>query len=197
LGPDSWLGYAEMAARFDSRAHRTGRPVPGALAEAYTGGALSTEGAEVAFMRVGWRAGGFIPIYRRTNILSPLFRFDRLVPLSGLPVPFNEIPRQSEFRGFDTRRDFVSMVASLDYSWELVSFMSMRVFVDGASVAPSVAELSFDQLRHMRYAAGFGFDLYNDDAPLGRLQFAGSPEGVRFLLSLGEIERFGDRQHRE
>jgi len=195
-GEDAWLGYAEMAARFDSRPYR-GRPAPGALAEAYTGGAQSTEGPPVSFMRVGWRAGGFIPIYRRTNILSPVLKFDRLVPLGGLPVPFNEIPRQPEFRGFDRRRDFVSIVASLDYSWQLVSFMGLRIFGDAATVAPSVAGLSFEQLKHLRWAAGLGFDLYSSRAQLGQLLFSGSPEGVRALFSLGEVERFGDRQHRE
>jgi hypothetical protein len=193
---NTWIGYAEMAARFDSRRHR-GRPVPGAVVEAYTGGAQSTEGTRVSFMRIGWRAGGYIPIYRRSNILSPVLRFDRLVPLGGLPVPFNEVPRQPDFRGFDTRRDFVSMVGSLDYTWEVVSFLGLRVFLDTATVAPSVAELSFEQLEELRYSGGFGFDLYSDKAQLGQLLFSASPEGLRVLFSLGEVERFGDRQHRE
>ena len=71
-----------MAARFDSRKH-LGKPTPGAVVEAYTGGAHSTEGTRVAFMRMGWRIGGFVPIYRQTNILAPRLVVDGLVPLGA------------------------------------------------------------------------------------------------------------------
>jgi len=199
-GAPSFIGYAEMAARFDTRAatraHR-GKPSPGAVVEAYVGGAHSTQGPAVAFMRLGWRVEGFISVYRKHNILAPKLVVDRLLPLSDLPVPFNELPRQPEFRGFDTRRDNLSMVASLDYSWELVPFMGLRLFFDAASVAPSAGDLSLEQIESLRYAGGVGIDLYSDTAELARIALATSPEGVRLLLSIGEVERFGDRQHRE
>ena len=193
---DTWIGYAETAVRFDSRPDR-GKPMPGALVEGYTGGAHSTEGADVAFMRFGWRVAGFIPIYRRTNILSPRLVVDRLVPLGGLPVPFNELPQQPDFRGLDTRRDNLSMVASLDYSWELTWFMGLRLFADGATVAPGFAELEGKHFQELRYAGGFGMDFYTRNAEIGRFAISASPDGPRILLELGGTEGYGDRQHRD
>lgn len=195
-GQDTWLTYSELAARFDSRLFR-GRPAPGALVEGYTGGARSFVGQPVTFMRLGGRAAGFIPIYRRTNILSPRIVFDRLVPLGGVDVPFYELPRQPDFRGIDTRRDFVSIVTSLDYTWQLVSFMSMRAFLDAATVAPSVAELNLDQVKYMRFAGGLGLDFYTSTAVIGQVALSMSGDGPRFFLSLGNPEGFGDRQHRD
>ena len=167
------------------------------LLEGYLGQGQSFLGEPVNYARHGWRAAGFIPIYRRTNILSPRLVFDRLVPLGNTPVPFYELPRQPDFRGFDTRRDFLSLVASVDYTWQLVSFMSMRAFVDGATVAPALDEIDLDQLRHMRFAGGLGFDFYNATAILGRIAVSVSGEGPRLFLSLGTPEGFGDRQHRD
>jgi hypothetical protein len=195
---NAWINYAEMAMRFDSRVSRA-RPVPGALIEAYVGSAtdLGIFEDEARFLRVGGRVAGFIPIYRHTNILSPRIVYDRLVSLNGLAVPFYELPRQPDFRGFDSRRDNLSMVASLDYAWQLVPFMGMRLFLDGATVAPSLAEFSIEQLKNLRYAGGLGVDLYTDTAQLARMEIATSPEGVRLLLSVGATTGFGDRQHRE
>ncbi len=196
VGHGPWIAYGEMAARFDSRKH-LGKPTPGAVVEAYTGAAQSTEGVPVAFMRMGWRIGGFVPVYRQTNIFAPRLVVDGLVPLGGLDVPFNELPQQPEYRGFDTRRDLVSIVGSVDYTWQLVPFMGLRLFMDAATVAPSVSELELRQFLNLRYVLGLGIDLYSDTAQLAQLAIATGPEGVRVLFSLGTPERFGDRQHRD
>jgi hypothetical protein len=199
---EGWVGYSEGAARLDSRPTR-GRPSPGVLAEGYFGAAVApaTSGAlddrDVAFMRMGGRVAGFIAIYRRTNILSPRLALDRLVPLGGPAVPFTELPRQPDFRGFDNRRDGLSLVASLDYSWQLVDFLGVRVFVDTATTAPSVAELSVDTLKQLRFAVGTGLDLFVSSDDVGQLAFSASPEGVRALLSFGVPSDYGDRQHHE
>jgi hypothetical protein len=196
---DIWLSYIEMAMRFDSRFSRA-RPTPGSLIEAYIGGGRDlglAEDVDVRFMRWGGRIAGFIPIYRRTNILSPRVVFDTVVPVNGLPLPFYELSRQPDFRGFDTRRDNVSVVASLDYTWQLVPFLGMRLFLDAATVAPSVAEFGLQQIEKLRYAGGLGLDLYTDSASLARLELATSPEGLRVLFSVGAPTGFGDRQHRE
>jgi hypothetical protein len=196
-GSPSWIGYAELAARFDNRETRA-RPSPGLLLETYAGGAQRLRGEDpVAFMRMGGRAAGFVSIYRRSNILSPRLVLDGLAPLGGVPVPFTELPRQPDFRGFDTRRDFVSMVASIDYTWELVTFASLRLFADAATVAPALDEIGRNELEGTRFAAGLGIDLYARDTPLGAFALAFSPDGVRAHLSLGVPQRYGDRQHRD
>jgi hypothetical protein len=196
VGDQPWVFYAESAARLDTRAYR-GRPTPGALFEIYGGGGRTFEGPHSTFIRVGARGAGFIPVYRRSNILSPRLVVDRLYPLTPETLPFTEIPRQPEFRGFDHLRDYLSAVASIDYSWPVVSFLDLRLFIDAATVAPNLAKLDIDNLKHLRYAAGVGLDLFSDNAQLGRLQLATSPEGARLSLSFGEPDRFGDRQHRD
>ncbi len=196
---DVWLTYVEAAMRFDSRASRA-RPTEGTLIEAYlgTGHDLGfADDVDVQFLRWGGRVAGFFPIYRRSNILSPRIILDRVAALNGLPLPFYELERQPDFRGFDTRRDNISIVASLDYTWQLVPFMGMRLFLDGATVAPSFAEFSLEQLKNLRYAGGLGIDLYTDTAQIARFEVATSPEGVRLHFSVGASTGFGDRQHRE
>ncbi|MEZ4439155.1 MAG: hypothetical protein R3B72_08700 [Polyangiaceae bacterium] len=195
-GRNTWMVYAEMAARFDSRRYR-GRPSTGALVEGYSGGARSVTGDRVAFMRVGGRAAGFIPIYRDTNILSPRIVIDRLIPLNDLEVPFNEIPTQPDFRGFDYRRDNFSVVMSLDYTWQVADPLSLRTFLDAATVAPSVASFSLQQIKSMRFAGGLGIDFYTKTATLARLGLAMSGDGPRLSVSVGAPEGFGDRQHRD
>lgn len=201
---DAWISYTEVAMRFDSRVSRA-RPVPGALIEAYVGGArnLGIVDQEIAFMRYGGRIAGFIPIYRQTNILSPRIVYDRLLSLNGHPVPFYELPRTPDFRGLDVLRDNLSIVASLDYAWQVVPFMGLRVFLDATTVAPSWAEFSFKQIKELLYAGGFGVDLYTSTARLARLEIATMPDpyddgiAVRALFSVGAPTGFGDRQHRE
>jgi hypothetical protein len=195
-GRRRWMTYSEMAARFDSRRFR-GRPAPGALVEGYAGGAHSFNGEPVAFMRVGWRVAGFFPIYRKTNILSPRLVVDRLLPLNNSEIPFNEIPQQPDFRGVDIRRDNLSMVMSLDYTWQLVTFMSMRTFIDAASVAPSVPDIGLTQLKNMRFAGGIGLDFYTATAIISQIAVSMSGDGPRLFFSLGNPEGFGDRQHRD
>lgn len=194
--PQSWASYSELAGRVDTRPTR-GRPSPGVLVEAYGGGALGLAGEPVSFVRTGGRLAGFFPIYRRTNILSPRMVFDNVMPLGGLAVPFAELVRQPDFRGFDTRRDLTSLVFSLDYSWPLVDFMGARLFFDGATMASGPSSLTIKHLEQLRLAAGIGIDLYTNTSQLGRLTIAGSPEGARVLLSLGVPAAYGDRQHRE
>jgi hypothetical protein len=193
---DTWVGYSEMAVRFDSRKYR-GRPSSGALVEGYTGGAHSVDGQDVAFMRFGWRAAGFIPIYRETNIFSPRVVLDRLLPLGGVPVPFNQYPGQPDFRGFDTRRDLLSIVVSLDYSWQLVPFMGTRLFFDIGTVSDGFAGFSLAQLKDARYAGGFAIDFYTDTTLVAQFALSQSTEGPRLLLTVGAPEGFGDRQHRD
>jgi hypothetical protein len=196
FGSHTWLAYVEAAIRFDSR-KTVARPSPGVLIETYAGGAQDIMGYDdIAFTRLGFRAAGYIPFYRRRNILSPRIVVDRAIPRGGVEIPFYELPRQPDFRGFDRRRDGVSVITSLDYAWELVPFMGMRIFADGATVAPGLSDLDVGNLVQMRYAAGLGIDLFMSNAELGRLTVAFSGEGVNVLFALGVSPRYGDRQHR-
>jgi hypothetical protein len=162
------------------------------LVEAYAGRGFGLDGTEAELARRGGRAAAFIGVGDRSNVLSPKLVLDTLDPREG-SVPFSELPRQPDFRGFDNRRDFVSVVASLDYRWALMRYLAARLFVDAATVAPSLGELELD----LRPAGGFGFDVYSRSSQLGSLALSVSPEGARFLLNIGVgPSAFGDRQHR-
>lgn len=194
VSEDAWVIYSETAGRIDTRATR-GRPSAGVLLESYAGTARRfLRGPDVAFLRMGGRTAGFIPIYRSTNILSPAIFIDGIVPLGGLDVPFTELPQQPDYRGIDDRRDNISIVGALTYRWLLVDHVGARLFFDTATVTDEISNVD---LTGLRYAGGFGVDLHTDSAEIGRISMSGSPDGVRLLLSIGVSRAYGDRQHRD
>jgi hypothetical protein len=184
--------YGELALRYDSRVARSGTGT-GALLESYAGIARGVRKDETRLTRMGFRAAGFFPFVHRSNILSPKIVVDTMMPGDGV-VPFREFTGQPSFRGFDNRRDYDSVVASLDYRWYVMRFLAARLFVDAAKVFPTFVGATLD---HVRYAAGFGFDLHSSTSEIGRVAFSASPEGVLFLFTLGVSAGFGDRQHRD
>jgi len=184
--------YSELAVRADTRVSRNG-VATGFLLEGYGGIARGASGDPSRFARTGFQMAAFLPFIRRSTVLSPKIVVDALVPAVG-EIPFTEFAGQPTFRGFDNRRDFVSAVASLDYRWYLGRFLDARLFTDVARVMPSLSEARFD---HLRWAAGFGFDLHTSTSELGRIAVAGSQEGLHLLFTLGVPAGFGDRQHRD
>lgn len=189
---ESRVVYTELALRLDTRP-TLGRPSSGYLIEGYGGIGKGVAGDGTSFFRAGGRGALFIPLLRRANILSPKVVVDGLVQPKGVFVPFTELVSQPEFRGFDTRRDNLSVVASVDYRWAMIRYLGARLFVDVATVAPNVESLLAEP---PRFAAGFGIDLYSKSTELGQFAMSFSPEGVRLLLTFGVPSSFGDRQHR-
>lgn len=192
FGETERIIYSEFDARFDSRSSRQGVE-PGVLAEGYAGYAVGVVSTSATYLRAGARTAGYFPVMKRTNVISPKLVVDVLQPLEG-DVPFNFTLQQPDFRGPIERTDETSVVASLDYQWRLAEFMAARVFVDGATVAPSFSELAFDR---MTYAVGLGLDAFGDQSLIGSTSLAFNHEGVRFTLRLGLAPIFGDRQHRQ
>jgi hypothetical protein len=185
--------YAESAVRVDTRATR-GRPSAGFLGEAYAGGGRAVRGPDVALLRYGGRLAGFFPIYRTTNILSPRVVLDAVAPLGSTELPFTELTGQPDFRGFDTRRDRLSLVGSLDYRWLIINSVGFRLFGDAAVVASDYGNIDFAATR---WALGMALDLHTNSTEVGQLGFSAAPDGVRLLLSLGVPKSYGDRQHRD
>jgi hypothetical protein len=183
--------YTEVAIRVDTRETR-GAPVAGALFESYGGYSTDFEHEHTDFVRVGGRIAGFVPIYRRTNVLSPKLVLDAVAPVAGSTIPFFELAHNPDFRGPDTRRDNVALVASLDYRWKVMRFLAARFFGDATTVAERVHNLRVDG---MRWILGGGVDLFGSAANLVRLSLGAGPDGVQFAFSLGLPGPFGDRQH--
>ena len=188
--------YGELAFRLDTRKTR-GAPSPGAVVEGYAGAAQGFGGGvapDAHLVRVGGRVAAFLPIVRRSNILSPKITVDHLVAPSGGPVPFTELTGEPEFRGEDTRRDYASVVVSLDYRYAIMRYIAGRLFVDSTAVAPDPSAVDFSA---PRFAWGLGVDFASLDATIGQVAVAFSPESVRLLVTLGVPAEFGDRQHRD
>jgi hypothetical protein len=183
--------YNEIAVRHDTREDR-GSPKEGAYVEGYFGYAAGVGQDPSQFARFGFRGALFLSIFRRTNILSPKLVVDRVAPLTKEPIPFYELARESDFRGFHTRRDALSTTASLDYRWGFAPQISGRLFFDINSVGPELVKLGSP-----RWALGFGMDIYASAHDIGSWAFSFSPDGIGFSLSFGVPSSFGDRQHRE
>jgi hypothetical protein len=193
VGQTTRMTYTEVATRVDTRVSR-GPPATGAMVEAYGGLHKGVHLRDADAVGIGARWAAYIPVYRVTNIISPRIAIDSILPLGEVPLPFNDYVSAGDFRGFDSRRDKVAMVASLDYRWTLMKFVAARVFGDATNVAPELESLGLDK---MRYAWGFGFDLHSATAQLGRVAAAFSEGDVRLFFSLGVAPSgFGDRQHR-
>ena len=192
-GREPDLVHRSSPSGWDTRASKS-RPSPGVLLETYGGVGAGVAGDPTRFFRVGGRAAGFISILRRTNILSPQLVLDGTAkPDSAPALPFTQLVGQPDFRGFDSRVDHISWVASLDYRWSMVRYLGPRLFVDVAEVGP---DLGSAFKARPRVAAGFGLDLFSDSTEIAQAMMSFSGEGVRVLLSFGVPTQFGDRQHR-
>lgn len=187
------LTYNEVGLRVDTRKGRNGAH-PGIQLETYLGHALGIPPTETSFIRTGGRVATFFEVYKRSNILSPRLVLDTMRPLDNATIPFNELTRQPDFRGFDSRRDFSSLVASLDYRWTVMRYLAARLFTDAAMVAPDLPSL-----RHQdpRFAAGSSLEFFTRSGSLGSVTTVFSPEGFKLTLSFGVAGGFGDRQHRD
>lgn len=183
--------YTELAARLDTRVER-GAPREGALAEGYIGLANGVGETAMRYARFGFRGAVFFAIYRKTNILIPKLVVDQLKALNREAIPFYELARETDFRGFHNRRDELSGTASLDYRWGFAPQVSGRLFADFNSVGSELVKLG-----PPRWAVGFGMDIYASLQDIGSWAFSFGPEGIGFFLSFGVPNSFGDRQHRE
>jgi hypothetical protein len=191
-----YMVYSEVAARFDSRRIRT-RPSAGWLFESYVGGAHQLGGSDLAYMRVGARAGMAVPVVRQSNLFALRLTVDGVAPAPRGTLPFVELEHQTEYRGFDTRRDRIAVLGSADYTWMLVPALGMRLFADALTVAPSLRSLGIEELQNMRFAFGLGLDAFSGTNTLASLGLSVSGDGLRAVATFGAPSTHGDRQHRE
>ena len=185
--------YNEVAVRRDTRAVR-GPPAAGLLIEVYGGASNDVHGTFAPALHSGGRVAWFLSILRKTSILSPRLQLDVVSPLGNKGLPFLEYAYASGFRGEDGRTDRVAALASLDYRWQLRTYIAARVFFDATTVAPTIPRLD---VTHLAWATGVGIDLHSRNTQLGRFGISFSPDAVQLFLVFGLSDPgFGDRQHR-
>lgn len=188
---DTWRSYGEVAVRYDSRP-RLAPPVEGFLAELYGGYGGGLLGPAERSVRLGGRVAGSLPIYRRTNILTPAMTIDQVIPLDA-SLPFTELATPLSSRADDERRDESAVVVSLDYQWQLASFMGARLFAD-ASMVGSDPVRAFGGAPEV--GAGLGFDFYTRRYAIAGVRAGYATTGLLLGLYVGDPQPWGDRQRR-
>src|SRR5262249_4576058 len=98
-------------------------------------------------------------------------------------VPFSDLPRLGGallLRGYpwDRFRDRIAALGSLEYQWDLSDRITMSLFVDAGRVYPSLADLTFDD---MRVGFGTGLQMHNSRGFVTSVTFATSRDGGFFV----------------
>lgn len=147
--------YSELELRLDTRRNANEyEPQPlysiGSLAAVFGGRIHRLDGA-----RDYWRYGAdlqhFVRIAEGPRVLALRFHGEAV---SGAlaEVPFTELPQLGgldDLRGYPTDRfrDRVAAFGSIDYAWDLSSWLSARAFVDAGRVFGSLGDVGVDHLR--------------------------------------------------
>ncbi len=185
--------YSEVALRRDTRSVR-GPPAAGLLLEGYAGTSQDVRGKYAEALHAGGRAAWFVSVVRKTSILSPRVTLDVVEPLGDKLLPFRENAYAGGFRGLGAGTDRVAALASLDYRWQLRSYVAARIFADATTVARELTALG---LTNLAWAVGAGIDLHSSATEIGRLGLSYSSGGAQLILVFGLADPgFGDRQHR-
>lgn len=185
--------YSEVALRRDTRRVR-GPPAAGLLLEGYAGASQDVRGTYAGALHAGGRAAWFVSVVRKTSIISPRVTLDIVETLGDKLLPIRENAYAGGFRGLGAGTDRVAALASLDYRWQLRSYVAARIFADATTVARDLTALSFTDVA---WAVGAGIDLHSSATEIGRLALSYSSGGAQLILVFGLSDPgFGDRQHR-
>lgn len=177
--------YGELEARWDTR-DRTGLWEPGgvrsrgSLVSAF-GGRVSLDHGE-GFFRYGVDLQHYLRIGTGPRVLAARF-YGEAVTGERDQVPFPLFPYlggPQRLRGYATERfrDRLAAVASVEYQWDLSRLLHASLFVDTGRVYEAFDDLT---LSGLRLGFGVGFDLYTDQAFLGRASLSSSIDGGAYL----------------
>ena len=147
--------YSELELRFDTRRNANAyEPQPfysvGSLAAVFGGRIHRLDNAR-DYWRYGVDLQHFIRLAEGPRVLALRFHGEAV---SGTlaEVPFTELPQLGgldDLRGYPTDRfrDRAAAIGSIDYAWDLSSWLSARAFVDAGRVFGSLDAIGVDQLR--------------------------------------------------
>ena len=188
------LASAEADVTFDWTS-RTARSVEGTrlrLGAAYTqdlDGSANPQGEDdVRFLRYRAEAVQFVPL----PFLPPERRLalrglvEKAEPLGGGRVPFYRRPSlggTERLRGYRTNRfrDEGALLLTAEYRWPVWRNLDAVLFAETGQVFSRYGDLALDRF-HTGY--GGGFHLVTGGRLAFRLELAGSPEGLRTVLTV-------------
>jgi outer membrane protein assembly factor BamA len=136
---------------------------------------------------------GIFPNSRRLALRG---RLEQTEPLfDGEAVPFYQLPSlggQNMLRGFSSNRfqGKGSLVLNAEYRYPIWSNWDAVVFVDTGQVFSELSTVAVDRF-HWSY--GGGLHMLNQKGLSFRFEVAGSPEGVRTILTIDPTFRRLDR----
>jgi len=178
---DFWRGgpFAEYDGR-DS----TGDPHAGSRAQFYHTQFHDTGGGRYSFRRYTFAGEHYIPFFNQKRVIAVHARTLFTVHDTLAQVPFYLQPTlggSDDLRGYPRFRfyDNHSMVANVEYRWEVSRALDMALFADTGKVMHTRKQFSFAGLRT---SAGLGFRLKTRDSVFMRVDAGASREGVQIWL---------------
>lgn len=138
------------------------------------------------FIRGGFDAAGYIPLWRENRILAPRIVYDQAGSIDGKTIPFTEYPRHPTFRGVSSRHllhmEKASSVLTLEYQWPISHMLTGHLFTDYLVAGSSAGSF---QWKEARWAGGAGFGLHYLNKEFARLELAGGNEGFQMTFRTG------------
>ncbi len=179
--------YSELELTYDSRRpvnrwESKATPATGYLLQAFAGYTLGVSDDPARYIRYGADLQRIIRLAAAPRTLA-LRLFAEGVTGSYDEVSFYDLPLLGGpllLRGYDRDqfRDRVSGLASAEYQFDAIAFLSGFVFADAGRVFSDVDELEFDG---MRLGFGGGIQFHTSGSFLGRFTVATSKDGGFFL----------------
>jgi hypothetical protein len=194
--------YSELELRYDGRRNANAyEPQPfysvGSLAAVFAGRIHRLDRAR-DYWRYGVDLQHFIRLAEGPRVLALRFHGEA-VSETLAEVPFSELPQLGgldDLRGYPTDRfrDRVAAFGSIDYAWDLSSWLSARVFVDAGRVFGSLNDVEID---HARVGYGIALEGHTSDSfgVVGALS-SSIDGGLLLNLSFNPMFRLDERVRR-
>ena len=128
-----------------------------------------------------------VGIFPKSRRLALRGRLEQTEPLfDGEAVPFYQLPSlggQNMLRGFPSNRfqNTGSLVLNVEYRYPIWSNWDAALFVDSGQVFSGLSDVAADRLQ---WSYGGGIHMLNQKGLSFRFEVAGSPEGVRTILTI-------------
>jgi len=143
--------------------------------------------ARFNFTRIAGEVQAHVPLGHRNRMLAARLRASSASPDEGQLVPFylmetlggaRTIRGFSEYRFRDTR----NLLMSVEYRWEVWTYLDFSFFLDAGTVFPQGTGFDFQDLKA---GYGFGIRLATPGGVTFRIDLARSSEGIKLHVSGG------------
>jgi len=169
------------------------RPFKGSFIEAEVGALVSPESSDAGnrfgYLQYSLNGQHYIPIHAPHRVLVFLHTLRRVDPIGSRKIPFYELPildYNHLLRSYDLYRfqDRGVMTFNLEYRYPIWVTWDAFIFGDTGQAFEKYAGIT---IRAFRYSAGGGVRFMSKDSLLFVFQVATGREGVRAIISLGQV----------